>query len=516
MKLRLPKRRAWRVAIYLGALLLIAIAIDMVVTDARRTIRPGYLTTRIVEPRLPDGSIDYAAAADQHFARGVTPQNNAAVPLLQVFGRAGLASNQPRDGVTTALRMPPLPDKGDYFVGHAEFMRIHKPSQAASGSIEWEMPREFTYGADTTPEIAEWARANDAALTRIVEATRRPRFFIPLVAGYRPQTLVEVQIPHVKLLKEAGHTLYVRAQARLNAGDSAGFIEDALALHRLARLMSHASTMVERVVAMSIEISAAQLDAQGAQSGKLSPQQAKQMIAALDALGELPTYLDTIDHGERWLGLDVIQVLAKLPPTEAGRLLNGIQGRHTYPAWTFRFLPIPYERTAREMNQAYDGMITASNQRTYPERRAALNLWSAEVERGVQQGAYLNLLSADWAISLLLPALDRATVRIEKARMQYHLARVALALSAFKAERGAYPAALAELSPAFLTTVSIDSFVERPLVYERASDGYRLRSAGPDMKDDDGSGDDLLIEAGVNRGGTTATTKTSSSGPARS
>ena len=89
MKLRLPKRRVWRVAIYLGALLLIAIAIDLVIADARRTIRPGYLTTRIVEPRLPDGSIDYATAVDQHFGRGVTPENNAAVALLQVLGRRG-------------------------------------------------------------------------------------------------------------------------------------------------------------------------------------------------------------------------------------------------------------------------------------------------------------------------------------------------------------------------------------------------------------------------------------------
>jgi hypothetical protein len=290
-----------------------------------------------------------------------------------------------------------------------------------------------------------------------------------------------------------------------------------LALHRLARLLSRASTMVERVVAMSIETSAGQLDVQAAQSGKLSPQQAKHMIAQLDALGELPGYVDSIDHGERWLGLDTIQSLAKLPPTEAGRLLNGIQGRHTYPAWTFRFLPIPYERTCREMNQAYDGMITAANQRTFPERRAALKLWSTEVDRGVQQGAYLNLLSADWAISLLLPALDRATVRIEKARMQYHLARVALALSAFKGERGAYPAALAELSPAYLPIVPIDTFVERSLLYARTNDGYRLHSAGPDMKDDDGSGDDLLIEVGAKRGApATTTTKTSSTGPARS
>ena len=101
--------------------------------------------------------------------------------------------------------------------------------------------------------------------------------------------------------------------------------------------------------------------------------------------------------------------------------------------------------------------------------------------------------------------------------MQYHLARVALGLSVFKAERGAYPATLAELSPTYLSTVPIDTFIERPLAYSRTADGYRLHSAGPNLKDEDGSGDDLLIEAGAKPGAPAATTtKTSSSGPARS
>src|SRR5205809_748724 len=175
MKIRLPRRRVWRVAIYLGALLLVAIAIDLIVADARRHVRPGYLTTRIVQPRKPDGSIDYAIALDEYFSRGVTPANNAAIPLLQVLGRAALAKNRP------------------------------------------------------------------------------PRFFVPQFGGQRTLTLLETQLPHAKCLREAGDALHARAMQRLKDGDGNGFIDGALALHRLARLLSQASTMVERIVAMSIE-----------------------------------------------------------------------------------------------------------------------------------------------------------------------------------------------------------------------------------------------------------------------
>jgi hypothetical protein len=509
MKLRLPRRRVWRVAIYLGALLLVAIAIDLIVASARRTIRPSYLTTRIVQPRQPDGRIDYAAALDEFFSRGVTPANNAAVPLLQIFGPQALPTHHPTDGITNAMGMEPLAEEGDYFVAYDDFARNRGlPTQRQN--IDFTQP--FIYPTAVTPEIGEWVKAVDGWLSRVAEATNRTRFFIPIFGAQRTQTLAEVQIRHVRLMKDVGEALQARAIMRLNSGNPSGFMDDSLALHRLARLLSQGSTMVERVVAMSMEASTSGADVMAARSGKLSAAQAREMIDRLAAVGELPPYFDAIDRSERFLGSDVVQALAKLPPTEAGQLFNGLQGRYTLPAATFRFLPIPYERTLREMNQAYDGMLAATHQPTFPQRIDALKLWLTEVDRGNQSRPFMKLLSADWAVSLLLPSLERATVRMESARMQMALAKLALALAAFSAERGAYPASLAELSPAYLRDVPIDSFVERSLVYVREGNGYRLYSAGPNMKDDGGGKDDLLIEPDP----APATTKTSSTGPARS
>src|SRR6478735_2824591 len=100
MKLRLPRRRLWRVAIYLGSLWLVVTAIDLVMVQVRRTIRPGYQTTRIAGPLMPDGRLDYLVAVDEYFGRGVTPENNAAIPALRAWGRWALSPSQPRDGVT--------------------------------------------------------------------------------------------------------------------------------------------------------------------------------------------------------------------------------------------------------------------------------------------------------------------------------------------------------------------------------------------------------------------------------
>lgn len=89
MKLRMPRRRTWRVAIYSISFLLVLTAADMILVQMRRTIHPGYDTTRITAPLQPDGSIDYLLAVDNRMSAGVTPENNAAVLLLQGFARQG-------------------------------------------------------------------------------------------------------------------------------------------------------------------------------------------------------------------------------------------------------------------------------------------------------------------------------------------------------------------------------------------------------------------------------------------
>ena len=89
MKLRMPRRRTWRVAIYSISFLLVLTAADMILVQMRRTIHPGYDTTRITAPLQPDGSIDYLLAVDNRMSAGVTPENNAAVLLLQAFARQG-------------------------------------------------------------------------------------------------------------------------------------------------------------------------------------------------------------------------------------------------------------------------------------------------------------------------------------------------------------------------------------------------------------------------------------------
>jgi len=71
---------------------------------------------------------------------------------------------------------------------------------------------------------------------------------------------------------------------------------------------------------------------------------------------------------------------------------------------------------------------------------------------------------------------------------QNNLLTVTVALRAFAAERGHYPAALTELVPAYLKALPADLFAQNgTILYKQTGKTYVLYSVGPDGKDDGGT-----------------------------
>jgi hypothetical protein len=74
--------------------------------------------------------------------------------------------------------------------------------------------------------------------------------------------------------------------------------------------------------------------------------------------------------------------------------------------------------------------------------------------------------------------------------MQFELIRLAFALAAYHADRGAYTAKLAELAPKYVAEVPKDIFNASELHYRQEGGGYLLYSVGVNGKDDGGRGHD--------------------------
>jgi hypothetical protein len=282
----------------------------------------------------------------------------------------------------------------------------------------------------------------------------------------------------------------------LAAGDYQGFHDDVMTVHRLARLMAQAATLIERMVAKDMDIAVCRVERAAAAGGALSAEQCKSLASELLAIGDLQPITDAWNMGERFMGLDVLQMLARSSPVHAGAYLNAAIGGSSQnavaqiePPFAFLFIPIPYERSMVALNHFHDSAMAAIELRSYPQRAAMMRLWAKQLDESTRHGPVMILTTPDWANAILLPQLDRTIASAEIARMERRLTQVALALAAFKAEHnGAYPATLDELSLAYLPAVPVDSFSENPLVYARTGSGYTLYSVGPDMADQGGKG----------------------------
>lgn len=496
-----PRSRWLRYPIYFICLLLVVGAADMFWANSRRTIHPRYDTTRITQPRLDDGTIDYLTAIETRFSQGVTPENNSFPLMLEALGRTALPRTQPPDGITARLGMPPLPEKGDYFVSYADFSKSRGSNAKDLPSEDTDIP-ESESATRPSSTVDQWIAANEIPMAKIREASLRSRFFVPFNGGNRPEMLISVLLPHLSPLRQIAQALAIRSHARAAAGDVAGAREDAMTIHRLARLLGQAPTLIERIVAIAIDSNACKADRAIAATGKMSAGDLRDYAAELSGMGDVEGAVPAIDAGERYIVLDTTQRMAHMSPTQAGRLFQSVSNSGAAPpAEMFPFLPIPYEQSMISANAWYDGLLAALRQPTYAERHEAIERWNQgvfEVSRGSflsSPDSVLHVCFADWALRLFMPSLSKFQTHWETDRAQLRLSQVALLLAAWKLDHHDYPASLDDLAADAKKPLPLDNFTDRPLIYARSSTGYSLHSPGPDMIDNGGKGDDIAVEA---------------------
>jgi hypothetical protein len=94
-------------------------------------------------------------------------------------------------------------------------------------------------------------------------------------------------------------------------------------------------------------------------------------------------------------------------------------------------------------------------------------------------------------VCLLLPAVSAALDAEDRMAMQQAENDLAFALAQYRADRGSYPAKLADLTPKYVAKLPQDIFNnDADLKYRVENGGYLLYSVGPNGKDDGGRGRD--------------------------
>ncbi len=339
-------------------------------------------TTFLVEPLDNEGFVDYLAAVNQRWSRGVTPENNAAVLLAQALDPkevwesiydefyADLQVAKPTAG---AVHLP------DYYQfvyvkfteeiwneAHSELQQaIHRP---------WTDP-EF-------PLIAVWIDQHAADIDLGLAASSRSRFYAPFYSG-EPLNYGDAGTPLLvinssnALLWRLAWALAARAMRRLDQHDPTGAWSDLLAIHRLARLNTECPWTLARVQSHHFDRIAIEATCALIQSPLFTEELATKIQKDLDGLPPRTPFVQTYGEHERFRALERVQkVFRQGTAGWVGPDQESLMAR--FELWAMRRI-IDWDRVLIRTNDWFDRWQAIGAMQPPSKRRAATRLFLDEI-----------------------------------------------------------------------------------------------------------------------------------------
>lgn len=511
-------------------------------TLTKAGIRTGKDTTYVHGPVLEDGTIDYISAYNAVAGKGATQENNAAIILVPLVEKnLFLGGDKARPAkAREMLGLPPARPGDPTLQSVSDFLG---PGPAAVGA-PWKESDQFSttisdirkrlIPAEEAPAVTRWVNAQEVLLERVIAASQRPCYFVPAVRDGPSPRLVGA-MPSGMAISYACQPLEVRANFRAAKGDFVGARRDIAAVLRLGRLLWNGHADLDSMLGSYIAARTLEQIRAWAASGKLTAAQARDLIAEIDALpprreddaisGRF-VWLDMVMEIRRGHGQELMQLLCMRfdkQPLDLGDLadadINGLltHANNVYDMWVEvdRLPNYRAQRYAREQRAAalqgrntpvlpaYAMFSTAfqGSATSKPDPVAAAAAQEAAViaylkrRPGETRAAFTTRIGR-----LLFEQADPGFNAVLENRIAWTtLTRLALALAAYHAEQGEYPATLAALAPKYLAQVPMDHFSGEQPVYRREGKGYLLYSIGANLKDEGGKdksagGDDLVVK----------------------
>ncbi|HEX4588374.1 MAG TPA: hypothetical protein VH120_00470 [Gemmataceae bacterium] len=470
----------------------------------------GKETTYVTGPFDKDGYIDYEAVLNERLGKGVTPENNANVLIWKVLG--------PRpDGVRMhvdyfkALGIVEPPDEGDYFVALREFTKDSlklSPSEVEATNKQWSLASARPWRASDYPRIAAWLATNEKPLTVFVEATKRPKYFSPVIAIRNERDrgpLVSALLPSVQGCRHVVAALSARAMQRIGDGKFDDAWQDLLACHQLALHVSHGATLIESLVGYAFEQIVSARDMVYIARAPLTSVELRGRLREIRDLPRLIPVAEKVDLGERFLVLDATKFARRGGPGFLAALGDGKPPPMPDARTVMLMAAVDWGRALRDVNRWFDREVAimrladrAVRQKEMDKFFEGLKTVKPRItgpEDEISGESIGNTLAA-----LFLPAVQK----LQTAQDRYDQTRqnlfIAFVLAAYHADNGRYPPKLDDLAPNYLTAVPGDLFSGRPLIYRPTKNGYLLYSVGPNGVDDGGRsyadsppGDDIVV-----------------------
>jgi hypothetical protein len=488
-----------------------------------RPVKISEETTHWTEPVDAEGKVDYAAIYAAQASEGVTPENNAALPLVETVGVERLLQEglpEVRDALATAGVDLRAAMEGDFVDLETWFeQREVTAEDLPEGVVSKRIPSvedlaEATLEAVTTPwdperwpEVDSWLQENRETMERLREASRRTHFYLPLAMPEQGVLLearsIEMHLqPPLKLLRIAAmKSLFLSDQPDLSQEQRNTLRERALddleALARWGNLYGKQPHLYQWLVGNGLLEKAHRGLAEAATRFRGSEAEARRR---LEQFRQWPRPLESwevIDFWERMISLDSIVHFDRF----------GTEGKSSLGSFFIKNgVGIDRNVMLRMLNETWDSLEPIARMENLRKRLRRAQEW--EVAQDERRWEKWKLLLHPSGLSrtigvvhvMLMIGSVNAILRTEaQTEMYRRLTDTALILEVYRAAEGDYPASLEALVPDYLDAMPRDAFGDGPLKYERREDGYTLYSNGRNVDDDGGDPideADLVVQVG--------------------
>lgn len=458
----------------------------VLVADDPPLITVSVETTRIVKPLRADGSVDFIADLNRRMSEDVTPENNAAVPLLRASGHEMLGRHSAR--YCEMLGIPKVKTEGII-----PFERFEVPTD----NLQLRMARREEYyqainqpwKATDYPDLARWLNHYAAEFQLIEEASRRTRYYTPQIPEDIEHPAVStVLLPQAQELRQLARHVSARCMFRLGQGDAKGAIEDVQLIHRLAVLQGRGFMPIEGLVSISIDMLALSSSVQIAQSPALTPGLAGELIKELKSWGPCCSIADAFDLGDRYMFIDSLSTLALDPDVH---ILEDKESEA--PLRRLAQVPGVADEALRIGNRRYDDVVAALRLASPRERRKALLKLETEISqiqlkiKGTSNPIATLLLGStksrgetlgEIMLAFSLSAFSEFDVASERSLSKRDMVCIFLALRHFQGTKGRLPASLDALVPDHLSALPVDRLTGEALRYHMTSTSVVVSSSG--------------------------------------
>jgi hypothetical protein len=323
--------------------------------------------------------------------------------------------------------------------------------------------------------LEAWQRAG--VFAEIDKIAASPRAVRPIDIGPE-QPMVGILLPTLGKSRQFARACAARMYVAQMRGDRETYVRSLEEMMAVSRIDSQQPLIIDRLVSIAID-SLAYGRVQSTLVTHPSDEWLDGIEGAMDRQGwRAPPEL--VVEGERIASLDTSAWLFSDPDRVRG-------GRFSKGVGSIGAMAAPSPLTQR-LGTYWENRDTINRHMDWFESMLA----KERFERGAMRGnpePSSNLI----LINLLMPAYGHTLKSFDQHELERRGLRVSIALERYRLKHGEYPAALADLVPAHLSTIPIDPWSGKPLGYKRIDSvtdklgrGYLLYSFGADGKDDGG------------------------------